>query len=425
MSIIAAAAAATTQPADEAGWRELLLFSVAVLPGLAVLWLTRAYRPRSVEGPLRVPPAEPLWPVPVAIVMAVSGIFLSSILYGAVVGIRQMGAPAATQPAGAETFEPTATDLVVLSAAAPVVALAAGFGFLVLLRPAAPRWLGLSLDRLPRGVAAALLAAVFAIPATFLVSVMAELVYRTVGYQHPPEHELLKSMKEAASPSLKWTAIAAAVLVAPLVEEFIFRGLLQTSLVTWFVRLGRPAVVMPPAPPYGAPVPPGSGAVASLSYPPYGLLPPPLPARDAAAAANPAGEPGVYAPPPPKLPEASAPPLAAAVTPSTAYGDPYAPSAAVPPGGGMMAVPVNPLVYAVHPLEYDASRPRWVQAWLAILITSALFAIVHPLWTAPIIFFLSVALGYVYERTGNLWVPIGLHALFNATSTALYLLYPT
>ena len=54
-----------------------------------------------------------------------------------------------------------------------------------------------------------------------------------------------------------------------------------------------------------------------------------------------------------------------------------------------------------------------------------IFAVIHPLWTAPIIFFLSLALGYVYERTGNLWAVILLHAIFNTVSTTLYLLYAT
>ena len=33
-----------------------------------------------------------------------------------------------------------------------------------------------------------------------------------------------------------------------------------------------------------------------------------------------------------------------------------------------------------------------------------------------ILFVLSAAMGYVYERTGNLWSAITLHALFNSTS---------
>jgi hypothetical protein len=83
-------------------------------------------------------------------------------------------------------------------------------------------------------------------------------------------------------------------------------------------------------------------------------------------------------------------------------------------------------VHAVAPLMAYAPAPAppvptaWM-GWAAIVLTSALFAVVHPLWTSPIIFFLSLGLGYVYERTGNLWAPMGLHAAFNVLSVVLYL----
>jgi len=66
--------------------------------------------------------------------------------------------------------------------------------------------------------------------------------------------------------------------------------------------------------------------------------------------------------------------------------------------------------------------PRSIsRTWLAILVTSILFAAVHPAWMAPLIFVLSLCLGYAYERTGNLWVPITIHACFNTLETILFL----
>ncbi len=56
-------------------------------------------------------------------------------------------------------------------------------------------------------------------------------------------------------------------------------------------------------------------------------------------------------------------------------------------------------------------------AWLAILISSALFAIVHANpghW--PALFVLSVCLGYSYEKSGSLFRPIFIHSLFNTAS---------
>jgi membrane protease YdiL (CAAX protease family) len=56
-------------------------------------------------------------------------------------------------------------------------------------------------------------------------------------------------------------------------------------------------------------------------------------------------------------------------------------------------------------------------AWLAILISSGLFAIVHANpghW--PALFVLAVCLGYSYEKSGSLFRPIFIHSLFNAAS---------
>lgn len=61
--------------------------------------------------------------------------------------------------------------------------------------------------------------------------------------------------------------------------------------------------------------------------------------------------------------------------------------------------------------------------WQSILITSLLFAAIHgePAFLPPL-FVLSVGLGVAYERTGNLWVPIIIHSLFNSGQVALFLL---
>lgn len=59
--------------------------------------------------------------------------------------------------------------------------------------------------------------------------------------------------------------------------------------------------------------------------------------------------------------------------------------------------------------------------WMAIVLTSFLFAAMHGPWMIPPIFVLSLIVGYVYERTGNLWVAIAMHVGFNATSTLMFL----
>jgi membrane protease YdiL (CAAX protease family) len=58
--------------------------------------------------------------------------------------------------------------------------------------------------------------------------------------------------------------------------------------------------------------------------------------------------------------------------------------------------------------------------WIAIAATSALFAGVHfpNITHMPALFALAMGLGYSYEKSGSLWQPIFMHALFNATAIA-------
>jgi membrane protease YdiL (CAAX protease family) len=76
--------------------------------------------------------------------------------------------------------------------------------------------------------------------------------------------------------------------------------------------------------------------------------------------------------------------------------------------------------------------PRGLSIWLdrsglrrslPNVLASMLFAALHTAqWPAPVpLFFLSLALGYLYERSGSLLAPMTLHALLNATSTAALL----
>ncbi len=75
----------------------------------------------------------------------------------------------------------------------------------------------------------------------------------------------------------------------------------------------------------------------------------------------------------------------------------------------------------LHEEQAIPSRGVALQTWTAIVLASALFTSVHPRWMWPPIFFLAIGLGYAYERTGNLWTSIVMHALFNAASTYQFL----
>ena len=63
--------------------------------------------------------------------------------------------------------------------------------------------------------------------------------------------------------------------------------------------------------------------------------------------------------------------------------------------------------------------------WLAIIVTSLIFAAAHGTVDAhalPVLFVLSLAFGWAYERTGRLSASIVMHVLFNVANLALALL---
>lgn len=63
--------------------------------------------------------------------------------------------------------------------------------------------------------------------------------------------------------------------------------------------------------------------------------------------------------------------------------------------------------------------------WWGILLTSIIFPVLHgQMQHWPALFVLSMVLGYVYERYGNLWVNILIHAWFNLVPllAALYVM---
>lgn len=73
---------------------------------------------------------------------------------------------------------------------------------------------------------------------------------------------------------------------------------------------------------------------------------------------------------------------------------------------------------------HGGNNPSALSRWIAVVITAILFGLVH----GQIAFFfplfvLALGLGYVYERTGNLWATMFLHAIFNGMQIIVYLRY--
>jgi membrane protease YdiL (CAAX protease family) len=167
------------------------------------------------------------------------------------------------------------------------------------------------------------------VPLVFGVSLAAELVYRRLNYTHPPEHDLLRALGRAGSPVVAALLVLGATVAAPLSEELLFRGHLQTLLRRAFAWLS------------------------GTTYPYLGLK--------------------------------------------------------------------DPAEGVITTAQSHEPPARWA-TWAGIGVTALLFTVVHIPWTWPPIFVLAVCLGYAYERTGNLWVPITMHAVFNAASTVVYVL---
>jgi membrane protease YdiL (CAAX protease family) len=74
------------------------------------------------------------------------------------------------------------------------------------------------------------LAAVVVIPATHLALEASQLLWNAIGYEHADRHKLLKVMQSHRDPLTHATIAVAAVIITPLFEELLFRGLLQTLL---------------------------------------------------------------------------------------------------------------------------------------------------------------------------------------------------
>jgi membrane protease YdiL (CAAX protease family) len=316
-------------------------FGVFAVFSVSIALVSRVLPFRTPRRPDRIDPRRPAWLLAAVMGAAVLVYMFSARLY------IDFKYPQTSQQSATTEPDLTPQDNAVLSILPGLL----GLAVLVAGDKSVRDFVGQNLGYGPRYVGAGLrrgiLGAVIVIPFLYFGEYAVEMIYRAVHYQHELEHPLLKSLTEQPSRGVKIGIVIGACVVAPLFEEMLFRGHLQTLIRRMLYRLSTPfepqVTQTPDLPPF-LPL----------------LKPTDLPL------------------PPGLAPEAAAMPK-----------PPPAPSA-------------------------------W-HTWGAILITSLLFAMVHPLWSAPIIFVLAVGLGYAYELTGNLWVSITIHAAFNSLSTAIFL----
>ena len=352
MSILSAAS--TSQPTlapQTAGLLVLGLFAWTVT-AIALAIRFQVFRPQRVIGPPRVPGAGSLATLIFVLFIALSTWMLSQAAY---VGYKQaqwrhMGMKDIPKDISSLL---TPGDFAILSTLPPMLGFAVLIGAGLLIGSGWLDGLGISLRKLGPGLLRGIIGFLIVGPIVFWALVALNYVYQKIGFEHPTEHVLLKSLGEARDNAAVILIGLGAAICAPLFEELLFRGHLQTLIRQLLMRLW--AVRVP------------------VSSPDPQLQP--LPTRSDVTLAE----------------------AAAGVPPLLDY------------------TRVDPTT------RYALQLAAW-HGWLAIFLTSLIFAMFHPLWMWPPIFVLSIGLGYIYERTGNLWAAITIHCLFNSLETVQYML---
>jgi membrane protease YdiL (CAAX protease family) len=280
-------------------------------------------------------------------------------------------------PAAPEQPALTATERDVLSPTEQMLLQTLLNGAMLLLLPAAIRAtsgarlrdLGLCFADWKRQASVGLVAVFLAIPVVYTIQACAVLVTEWLERRREA-HPLEKMLRDQFSGDNAYLAIVSAVVLAPLVEELLFRGIFQR----WLMKLlARNDQVHGPRGPHQA-----------------------------------GQEPTAH----PLLREGPA-----RVCEEVVGHDAKKHSA------GASEVVDQPRPDS-SPSRTSPARRRQFSPWVAILLTSLFFAAVHgPQWPAPIpLFVLSLAIGIVYYRTGSLIAAVCMHAAFNGLSTLFLLL---
>jgi membrane protease YdiL (CAAX protease family) len=266
--------------------------------------------------------------------------------------------------------------------------------------------LGLHTERWRQGVLLGALAWLAISPLIFGVDVLVEGLYKWWTQQPAPPHQLEKMIKSEPTPTNWGLLLFMALLVAPVIEEFVFRGVVQRwaaqrasrSFILMVMTVLLAPLIHPERVPeillllavlvvgyLFAPVLLGWAFRAHSGELRYVAERPGGPDLTANLQAN---EPPYVRNPPPHQDTLDS---------ETTEPDPWRRL-------------VAQAVLAFDPVRQD---PR-VNAPRAVYATAVLFAVSH-LWPTPIpLFLLGLVLGWVAHRTQSLVAPMMLHLLFNA-----------
>lgn len=368
MSTLLAAAQPATSPGGaiaQDSWALLLgalgcLGMGAIALSVAAYFLG-AFRRGGIQSPPRLAPGQPVWPLPVALVAGLVFLFvgggLVALAHSASGGLEALEESVRPPSAiGAEEEDPAAKTVKMMQQSAAAYVFATAGVFLALGVARAAGWkgrIGLSLGQMPRGVLHGALALLLVIPWMLVAGVLLGVVRKALGYPPDAMHEIIRAIRDHPQPELIAWGVVTAVVVAPLAEEVLFRGFLQTSLVHGLARLFGAGQAAPEAPP-------------------------------------------VLEAPPPQL------------------------AAYIAPGEQIHELPYMPAPVPAPPVRYP---PAAKFRWMGIALTSLMFAALHEPWSIPLIFLLAVGLGYLYERTGNLWTSITVHWGFNSFNLLVVLVF--
>lgn len=272
--------------------------------------------------------------------------------------------PQVADPADQEKPSPwTERDKLVITAVVAVLLIPQIIVILAVTARARPEDLGLTRRDLGLNLARGAVACLLLAPICYGLNVVLTQIWT------PREHDLITMVRERFTVENAVLAVVAAVVLAPLVEELTFRGV----LLPWV-----------------------EGLFAGRLWPGRRV----------------SGEiPGAVVAAPPEQPviDREAPPA------------PIGPFAEV---GGVAEPSARPVPWPASPGGAFGTVPDDRARWMANIVTSMVFALLHaPQWPAPLpLFVLSLGLGVLIQRTGSLWAPIALHASFNGLSTVALLL---
>jgi membrane protease YdiL (CAAX protease family) len=329
----------------------LALAVVAGLPAAAVWW---ALRRRGEPVLMPDPPPTARWSA-VAVFLAFAAYFLVPAGATAITAppeLLQRGGDKAATPRTLQRFELQAQALAFPFELALMTLLVRPGGGLWLRRPAA-------------AALAAYLAWLMLLPLVFVIHTAVNVAYTLTFRDGPTSHPLLEFLSRGAT-SFDWTlAFTQAVIVAPVLEETLFRGVLLPYLLADRVR----------------------PAVASVLCLPLAL---------------------VFGPPAWGIDRTSALLFALAL---------------VCGPGWVMRLDNAPALARWLPCRPagvgdTALAPTPGHAAAAIWVSAALFAVMHSnVWPTPVpLFLLALGFGWLAYRTHSLVAPVVAHALFNAVS---------